>query len=183
MNKTYNNLREGDYAKYKGDMTIRSGILRYPTIGFVEKFEMFDDKIRVLINPIDSEQSMWVDLGSLMEIETEWKHLEAIGFEKIEVRKDNYKYIKNGVTISGMTFSILKNGEQECYITRLCIGDFQDFEGQMIEPFIQDGCLNLSLFFEKYPSVYNLNRLVEELAILGIEADIKKLVKLGSWQQ
>lgn len=179
MRKTYNNYTEGDYAKYTGDMTIKSGILRDATVGTIEKFEKFNEKVRILFKPIDSEQSMWVDFDNLREIDLEWKHLEAMGFEKIEVRKDKYKYYKDGITISDMMLSSIPlNGRQEHFLTRLCIADFEKFDDRMIKPFIKGGYFNQSLFFEKYPSVYNLNRLVEELSILGINTNIKELAQL-----
>lgn len=179
MSKTYYNYTEGDYAKYTGDMTISSGILRASAVGTIEKFEQFNDIVRVLFKPIDSDQSMWVDFDKLREIETEWKHLEVLGFKKIEVRKDSFKYYKDGITISGMILSSVPHSRgQEHFVTRWCIADFEKFDDRMIKPFIKDGYFNQSLFFEKYPSVYNLNRLVEELTMLGVKADIKNLSHL-----
>lgn len=179
MKNVYYNFVEGDFAKYLGDMTIISGPLRNPSIGTILKIEQFNDKMRALFKPINSTQNIWIDFDKIIEIDTECKHLQAIGFVKVVIPGKKCKYIMNGITISGMTLSSIdRNGSSYHFITRLCIADFQSFSEEMIENFMENGTFNQTLFFEKFPSVYNLNRLVEELKIFGVNVDIKLLVQL-----
>ncbi len=179
MKNTYLNFKVGDYAIYIGDLSKKSKILRESSKGTIESFEDFNGKKRVLFKPLDSEQSIWTDFENLREIESKWKHLEALGFNKIEVGKDNFKYFLDGITISGIILMFVnQNGSQVSFITRWCIADFEKFDSSRLEFCLNNGYFDKELFFEKYPSVFNLNRLFEELEIRGINLNKKIIMQL-----
>lgn len=169
-----------DYVKYAGIQT-SSSILADSGLGRIEKFETFNQpngpKTRVYLFLLRKQQHIWCDFDDLREIDTDEKHLNKIGFvaENVSVVgvKRGERFVLGQITVSGMILSSApfeSNGGNH-FITRLCLADFTKFNVESIKNYLTDGNLDELKFFKDFPSVYNINRLFEQLDKFGIIYD------------
>lgn len=119
-----------------------------------------DQRVRVLI--LSENKNIECSVQDLSFIETNEKHLLAIGFYKITNPK-GFKYILDDIVVSGLHVI----GATFNFSSGLCIGDF---EGVSIETYFQvlNGFkisqLNSKAFYSDFPNIsYNINTLFREL--------------------
>lgn len=161
----------GDYVKYSDDQTTQSGVRTYRDVGRIEKFEMLHGKKSIYLYLLENKQHIWCEYNKIREIWTNEQILKRIGFKESE-NPGVKVYSLNGIKIS--SGSIITNDNKDLVITGFCNADFT----QIIiddKKYMSEGEFDRRMFHSDYPSVHNVNDLIQLINMEEVE--VEKLLK------
>ena len=180
--KKHLEYKVSDFVMFLGNINNAKGLFGIKGIARIDKFERFhlpnQTKVRMLITLLKENKQVWVDFGNVQELKAEEKHLLEIGF-KISPNKLCYEL---GGTIltskSYMTETFPMEIGRKTYITGLCFGNLNNIEDEQLRKYNVNGEFELKELYKDFPSVYNLNRLFDELEKRNQLIDREKVARL-----
>lgn len=178
----YLEYKVGDFALFLGNVNNPIGNFGVRCIARIDKFERFhlpnETKVRMLITLLDEKKQVRVDYHNLQELKVEDKHLHELGF-KLNQNKSHLEL--DGIVLSSKNFTtgkfVMEQGSKN-YISGWCIGDLNAIDGIRLKKYIVDGEFELKELYKDFPSVYNLNRLFDELERNHQKVDREKIARL-----
>lgn len=160
MKRDYYNV--GDYVKYEGDSSTLEDRRRNPDFAKILQIEKFDDYWWVGVELLSSKEKISFSMNYLRPISLEEKHLVNLGFEKRPINLSPQYYVKGDVYISSIGFNLIILNYH--FISGFCLVDnISAFQNLDIADFFENNKFNTKKFYEKYPSLYNINSLIEVL--------------------
>jgi len=185
----------GDYVKYSDEQTTESGVRTYQDVGRIEKFEIPNGKKNIYLYLLESKQHIWCEHNKIREIWTNEQILKRIGFKESEnpgvknwlgtlqhlaaleigsKESENLGvkvYSLNGIKISSGSIT---NDNRDLIITGFCNTDFTQIIID-VKKYMSEGEFDRRMFHSDYPSVHNLNDLIQLISMEEVE--VEKLLK------
>ncbi|WP_333601417.1 hypothetical protein [Flavobacterium sp.] len=164
----------GDYVKYLGYGM--SGI--DSETAKVIQLRKHEDYWWVGVELLASKEKISFDVSKLRIIPLEEKHLFSLGFQKYPSENDFRCYKLNDIYISSI--SIQLSQIKFLFISGFCLMNRDLFSKIAVNDLVENGEFNIQKFYELYPSLYNLNDLIEILTDRNMitAEEVEKLVLL-----
>lgn len=143
------------------------------------QIEKFEDYWWVGVELLSSKERISFSMNYLRPISLQEKHLLKLGFEKLPIDSNPQYYKKGDVYISSIGIKLMVINYY--FISGFClVDDISSFQNLDIADFFENNKFNTKKFYEKYPSLYNINSLIEILKEKSLISDeeIEELIML-----